>query len=308
MDKSKKIRIFVSFLVIIVGFYYVFTGVAFSDVFQVIKGLNPLMLLGFFSVQLFITLLMSYRWKCVIGEKGVDLGLWDSFRYYNISFFVNFFLPARAGDLYRGYLSSKKDFIDSSLIVLKERLFDLIVLMFFFSVLVITIFESFTGYLAILFMVLLAGIFTYFFIEKKEELPVLNNWYVLFRSSFIEAVKTKRKTFYLLFTAGIWLVEVLKTYIVFYGLGIESDLFLIAFFTFSWSLVAAIPISPSGLGSSEALTLFILVSYGILRTEAVSLVLMYRGLLVTITLIVGGSFYVRDVLKNTDMKRPMDHS
>ncbi len=308
MDKSKKARIFVSTLVILAGFYYVFTGVSFSDVFQEIAGLNPVAILAFFSVQLFIILLMSYRWKCVIAEKGVELKLWDSFRYYNISFFVNFFLPARAGDLYRGYLSSKKDFIDSSLIVLKERLFDLVVLMFFFSILVITIFERFTSYLMVIFMVLSAGIFIYFFFEKIERTPFLNEKYVLFRSSFIEAVRTRRKVFYLLLTAFTWLVEVLKTFIVFYGLGIEADLFLIAFFTFSWSLVAAIPVSPSGLGSSEAVTLFILLSYGILRTEAASLVLMYRGLLLAMTLIFGGFFYVRDVLKNTDVKKPRDHS
>ncbi len=295
MNKLKVFRYVFAFFVVVGGLYYVFYGVEFSEILNSLAGINPFFIILFYFVQIVITFLLSLRWKMIIAEKNVDIGYLESFRFYMITFFFNIFLPARAGDFYRGYITSDHDFIDSSFLIMKEKLFDLILIALIFSILALSLFGEFSGYVFIIGLVVFGGLTAITFLFKVEKIPFLNHYYEKIRKSFLEIFKTDKTIKFFLITVLIWSLEVLEASLLFYALGVDISLFLITFITFSWSLLSAIPISPAGLGSTDAAVLFILVSSGIFRPDAVSFVVSYRGLLVLFSILLGGYFYINEL-------------
>lgn len=247
---------------------------------------------------------MGLRWKNILGEKNIEISSLTGFSQICISNFINTFVPARGGDIYRGYLSSEgeKNTLDTSVMVLMERVIDTVVIAFFLGLSVLSFYPGagLEVYVILAFLFIAAGFIGLKILRELEELPVdlLNRYYKTFRTSITENFQTDRIFGLAFLTSVIWILGVARTQTVFTGLGIDLGLGAVAVVTFSWALIAAIPLTPSGFGTTDAAVFVILGVYGVSSSDAAAFILMNRVILQGIPLLTGGSFYLKKQLEN----------
>ena len=102
----KKGTIF-SFLAAFVILYILVTSVNVHKTFEIMRSVNVSMYL-LASFTMFLSyLLRVFRWKNLLENVGFTGRLRDIIEILTLSFFVNTIVPAKLGDLYRGYLMKK---------------------------------------------------------------------------------------------------------------------------------------------------------------------------------------------------------
>jgi hypothetical protein len=141
MVKKQLLHLFISFIIVVASLYYVFKSVSLSELTNAFRSLRYIYLLPAIFLVALSYLVRAIRWRYLITSvkkvKTVNL-----FSPLMIGFMGNM-LPARAGEVIRAYLLSKKEdlsFSASFATIFIERLFDMsLVLLLLFWVL---IFES----------------------------------------------------------------------------------------------------------------------------------------------------------------------
>lgn len=279
------------------GFYYVFSRISINETVQVLKNSDPLFFGGSAAVLAIIYYVMGWRWKTLLEEKNVNISSTESFRNICLSNFFNTFLPARGGDIYRGYLSSgdEKNTLDMSVIVLMERVTDVLVLFILLGVTVVSFYPSggLLKYLSVAGMFLITGLLGLKFVREVENLPFqkLDGLYPRFRKYIVENFYTEKIFRLLTLTLFIWLFGILRTQLVVSGLNISLELGAIAVITFSWALISALPLTPSGFGTTDAALFTILTVYGVSSSDTAAFILMNRLILQGFPLAAGGLHY-----------------
>ncbi len=298
MEWKKVFKNVLSVLIVFGGFYIVFTGLDISMVVENLLNVNLVFIGAWLCFFMVTTGLKSYRWKEILNEKGGNLSFFKSYKIYFISFFVNSFVPARAGDFYRGYLSSDDGILDTSVLVVKDRLFDIFVLALYFSILAIIVFDQFLFYIIILSLFFAGFLGVYFFFNYFEEFPIMSDFYSKIRFSFIDNIETDKTFYFLGITVVIWFFDAIKTFMIFNAIGLDLSFVTAMFACIIWSLVSAIPLSPSGLGSVEAVLYVFFTSQGVPRELFTSYLVLARTLITVTSMFVGGFFYSEMVLKD----------
>ena len=103
--KIKKKNIF-ALIVTLIFTVIVFYNINFDEVLNTFKNFNLayLWILGGFFV--FIMMIRALRWKVLIPDN--NCGFSDLYSIYMTSNLLNIFLPARAGDIFRGCYFGEK--------------------------------------------------------------------------------------------------------------------------------------------------------------------------------------------------------
>ena len=296
---EKKWRIFTSLVVAPLGFYYVFSNVSFGMVLSNIAGSNLFYLAASYLFLFLVYVFMSLRWVSVLDEKGVDISLGDSVRYLLISLFVNLFIPFRAGDVYRGHISAdNKNIMESTLLIFKDRLFDLFVLVSLTLLLALFFFERFLMTFSVVSLVFLSMVAGMYFVFRVEEFPFFTDHYMKLRKVFVRTMNTDRKLYLVFLTVIIWVLGALRTLMVFDALGVEIGFVMACFIAFAWSLSSAIPLTPSGIGSTEAIVFAFLTGLGVSEASVGSFVILNRFLVISPPLFIGGFLYLWENLRD----------
>jgi len=278
------------------GIYYVFSNV---DAGELIASLSRTDISLFFAGFLLmgpVYLVMAERWRRVLGEKGVSVEWWESALQICEAQFVNVFMPARGGDIYRGYLASgDRGTLRTSVLVLMERIMDVIVLLVLtFVVLVVLFRQGFLfGYVALGAGLLVGAYIGFRLMMRFEELPVplVADLYAKLREALLEDLQTRRKTQLFTLTVLIWILGVVRVGAVAWALDLPVSIGFIALLSFAWALIAAIPVTPSGLGTVDAAMAFLLQQYGVGPAAATSFILLNRATIQGFPLLVGGPIY-----------------
>ncbi len=109
---EKRRRQFTTLLKIVFSLllvYFVFTKIDLQDVWGVVKGAKPSMLIGAALFLLFSKAVASVRLNLYFHQIGVRLTQWSNARLYLLGMFYNLFLPGGiGGDAYKGYAIRKK--------------------------------------------------------------------------------------------------------------------------------------------------------------------------------------------------------
>lgn len=295
----KRLRQLGSLILVLAGFYFILSKISIGRSIEVIKNSEPVFFAGSAVVLGVIYYMMGMRWKVLLAEKGISIRGIESFQNICISNFLNIFIPARGGDIYRGYLSSDKDrdTFDMSVIVLMERVADVLVVAFLLGVSVASFYPA-TGILKYLYVAaffLLTGSAGLKFLRETEKLPIdfLNIFYQEFRDYVVENFKTENLPRLLLLTTIIWLLGIFRTQFVVSGLDISIGSGAVAVAALSWALVSAIPLTPSGFGTTDAVLFSILSAYGVPPSRSAAFILMNRVILQGFPLVTGGIYYTR---------------
>jgi uncharacterized protein (TIRG00374 family) len=252
--------------------------------------------------------LRGYRWKLLLRGTGVEVSTRDSTEIIFLSWLVNCIVPAKLGDVYRGYLLKINSAVSLSRTlgtVFMERVLDV------FAIAVLGLaagFWSFRNGLppaiqivfligVIVVLVLAVGLLTMRNFGRRilTALPTPHqvlDLYNRFEEGVFGAVPLRWLPRLAILTAFIWLTEGLRLYFVIASFGFDDvsiGLSGAVFVALIGSLLTAVPLSPAGLGIADAGIVFVLtVAYGVPLPEATAIALLDRVISV-FSIIVFGS-------------------
>jgi len=298
LDIERGVRGIAALLTGLAGFGYILSRVDPGKVVAATARMDVGIFLLGLPLLLSINMLMAYRWQQVLDGKGVFISYPVAVVHQLEAAFVNAFMPARAGDIYKGYLApGERSTLDNTVLVLLERIADLGVLLVLAAIVVVGFFPS-GGLLAyiVLGVLLLAGFaLGVTVVWRLEELPL--PWgariYARLREALLENLRTDRIGMLIGVTVVIWLVSVLRHWTTFAALDIDAAVTVIALVSFVWALVSAVPLTPAGLGAVDAVVYFVLTSFSVAEPVAASFVLLTRLIIQGFQLITGGVLFVR---------------
>lgn len=295
---KKYIKVLNFFLFLSIGavlMYLSFKGINFGGLFDELKNANYFWVILAIVLGVFSHLARAYRWNMLIEPLGYKPHLKNTFYAVMIGYMTNFALP-RMGEITRcGMLGKKEKIPVDALIgtVILERGFDMIILLLLMTLVIfakIDVFGAFIGQnvfdplldkvqiiftlpsyiLVILAIIPVAMLVLYFkirhwlwsiaFLQRMKEIV----------KNVIRGIKTvfkmKKGLEFLLFTAIIWILYFLMTYLIFFALPALSHLKIIdgLFILVVSSLGISAPVQ-GGFGAFHWLVSSALTFYGVTR-------------------------------------------
>lgn len=235
--------------------------------------------------QIFIK---SFRWNQLLRKQSIHYDLKDSFLVYFSSVYVGILTPGRFGEFVKAlYVKSGKDISLSRGMssVLMDRLFDMYLLIILggtgiwkFGILG----KLSNAFVIVTIIVMLAPILM---LNKKMMGKLLHPLYKLvFLKRVTDNIEEKFEDFYnginqlinlnLLFsgllTCLAYLVFFIQCYLIVIAMGISVNFITIAIFMSISSMISLIPISISGLGTRDAVLIYLFALIGFKPETAVS--------------------------------------
>ena len=184
-------------VIALIALYYTLHNVSFSEVIFSFKEMEYVYLLPTVVMIFLAYIFRAYRWKALL-EPSLKVNVSELYSPMMVGFMGNF-LPARAAEILRPYLLSKKSNITFSAAfasIIIERLFDLIMLLlifiwvFWFEASVFSSDIKFSGFsveeMAVKFgqicvlAVIMLVIFIYFLLNHKKYIMKLAGWFLGF--------------------------------------------------------------------------------------------------------------------------------
>lgn len=124
-----------------VALYFALRNVPFNDLLEYILSINYFWVIPSVLVALIAFAVRALRWQLIL-KSAYRIGFWQAFHPLMTGFMLNCILPARAGEVARPAILYKRENIPFSTglaTVAAERVFDFILLIVFFAVILSTI-------------------------------------------------------------------------------------------------------------------------------------------------------------------------
>ena len=284
--ESKRSKKFFTFSIILSVLILVllafFSGFSIENLLK----LNPFFLIPAFFIYILTFLVRGYRFTYILKIIGFQVPTTFSTEGIAISQMVNVVTPARAGDLVRAYIFRMKNVPISNCIsaLAVERLFDLFAVITL-SIIPIVFFGSFRYIKEVTyaFLICLAIIFIVLLLSRMEN--------IIGRMSK-DVKKAMHRGFLALFGISItnWIMDVLTCYSI--GLSFNANFFAVMLAVAIANIVKAIPITPGGIGTYEAVVTAILTAFGLDSSNAFTIALLDHTLKNLLTVILGYSSIV----------------
>lgn len=287
----KKIQTVAGILLSFLFLWLALRKVDFYEVWMVLKGAN----FFYFSLAFFLSgagfLLRAYRWKYMMGTFS-DVRYGSAFSAITIGFMANAILPMRLGEVVRAFVVGYKDEIPKSTAfatIVIERIFDLFVLLLFFSAFIlikplpptvkrISLIVLFIGLAAVSFLVFM--IFRPRFIVKLFNfLPEkISEKFKKTLYRFIEGLKVVKSfrsfAVILLLSFLLWSYIAIVNFTVFHAVGIELPLYAAFIVMTTVSLGISIPSAPGFVGTFHYFAVLGLSIFSIPKNTALSFAIL----------------------------------
>lgn len=274
----------------IILFIIIVLRIDFNNLLEPLRHFDLKILL--LTVPFFFVLLLmkTYRWLLLVRTQGIsNLNFYKMYLVYLDSYFAGSITPGRIGEMIKyKYISSLgNSFLKSIYSVIVDRLFDVIILfsigyigIFYFSsflkteIIIVTIF---------LFCTLLFAFIVYF--KHQWFLNIFTHVVNKYTEKNIETIdcdyvvmikETKKVNLLLIsfFSLIAWMLYYFQMFLFARELNINISYLQICLCISISSLFALIPISVSGIGTRDAVLIFLFSALGLPKEEAISLSLM----------------------------------
>ncbi len=283
---KKSGQLIIGLIVAFAAVYYTMRNVSVSELMDSFRHVNYIWLMPTFILMCLTYVARAIRWRVLLLPVR-EVKTWDLFSPLMVGFMAGV-LPARAGELIRAYLLGKKfelSFASSLATIVVERLFDLILLLFLFSWILVFHGEIFDGNIAwsgisirdlafqfgIFSLALVLGLiaFIYLLTFHNARAMALVHWLVRplpekWQYKLIQMTETfsqglgvfrnlRALVFIAVATVGVWALIVLQYYPLYwaYGLQDKSATSLILLTVMVCILITVLP-TPAFLGSFNA--------------------------------------------------------
>ena len=147
---KKSGQLIIGLIVALAAVYYTMRNVSVSELMDSFRQINYIWLLPTFVLMCLTYVARAIRWRVLLLPVREEVKTLDLFSPLMVGFMAGV-LPARAGELIRAYLLGKKfelSFASSLATIVVERLFDMILLLFLFSWILVFHGEIFDGNIA----------------------------------------------------------------------------------------------------------------------------------------------------------------
>jgi len=302
LDKKTLLSFALSF-----GILYLFlTRIDLGAAWEVMKGANPLLYLLAFMLYYAAYPVRGLRWKRLLENTGFTIGVEDSTEILFISWFANCLVPAKLGDIYRGYLL-KKNFAASMSkaigTIFVERTFDIVTLVVLLSLSGILSFEGRlpgtvtialrVGLLLSVVLIVILGGLRYFRDFIARFLPRrFSDIFIRFEEGVTHSLVARTTPVLTIYTVIIWAFEVGTLYLVTRAISLNLALPIVIFVALAASLLTSIPITPAGLGAVELAITGLLILVSVPPDVSVSVALLYRIVSYWSLIAIGGIAFV----------------
>ena len=252
--------------------YRQFLGLDWREVWTSVRGASAV-LLGLALVVFYCSFpLRAARWKTLLANVGYDAttrplmpSTFGLTRIMYIAWFANCVTIARLGDAYRGYLLKKEADVSFTVTlgtVLAERLLDLLVMGMMMGVGVVVVFGGSLpteAAQALVAGLILSGIGVIVLLTMRRfgwaferALPKrLHAHYSRLEHGVVDSLRGKLPLLVVYSAAG-WVLEGAALYVVAASLGAPVSVLAALVVALAASLLTAVPITPAGLGFTEA--------------------------------------------------------
>lgn len=239
---------------------------------RVIRQVNPFLVLLAFSFSFIYIAGKSIRWSWILKRQNIFLSFWDALGIYYATFYLSLLTPGKIGDVSKFFYLKGRGVPGGRALVsiLLDRIYDLIFLclmtvitMFFIPNSVI----SGDKYIVWVFIIGLGVLVSANFFLKYRNI-IKRYLIALLPGSFQEIINTEGKLFiddlkkigwrrliYLFnVTIVLWMIAYLQIWILAMALGLYVSYITIIFLSTIVSLLAILPVSPSGtnIGTRDA--------------------------------------------------------
>jgi len=306
---------FISLFVTLIIFVLIFRSIDFQVFLESLRNLNVGYLIAALSYFLVYPFIGIERWRSMVNIR-FSLKFWEAFKIYFIGESLNLALPSKAGDLSKGYFLKKagvSSFSYGLSTVVFEKLLDLLSLGFAFIVgfLLIRSGGEFIGKTLSIIVLFAAAFILFLLLDKMRFLRVILYKLKLkkilrsFREviSFVRIIKKDhhRILFFSLILVSIlfWLGHLFQIWLFFKAVNMDITYIQVLFYVPIAIFVALIPITIAGMGTRDAMLIFLLQSF-IPRETIVA-----GGLLMTLRYFVPASFgllFIKDAVDYTKIK------
>jgi uncharacterized membrane protein YbhN (UPF0104 family) len=312
-QRLRQPRTILSFVVAIVIIVLVVMrlNINVHEVWRNVRSANPWLLFCAFVVYYLSFPVRALRWKIILHNAGYDRehgidtpSVGGLIEIFILSWFANTLLPAKLGDVYRGYLFKKAtgvSFTRTLGTILAERLMDILGLFGFLVVSGLIVFGNklprvavtlflFGGVLAIV------GVFSLLILRRAEgllERIVPQKISVQYRR-LEEGIfgSFGRWPALIALTAVIWIQEGMRVFFITRALDIHVSIAVTLFVALAASLLTTIPLTPAGLGAVETGIVGVLGLVDVPRNAAASVAVIDRVIGYWSVLLVGGVIYL----------------
>lgn len=312
-QRLRQPRTILSFVVAVVIIVLVVMrlNINVHEVWRNVRGANPWLLLAGFAIYYLSFPVRAVRWSIILHNAGYDRAHGIDAPNVNglteiilLSWFANTLLPAKLGDVYRGYLFKKAtgvSFTRTLGTILAERLMDILGLFTFLVFSGIIVFgNKLPGVAVSLFIfggaLAVAGLVGLLVLRRAEgllERIVPKRISVQYRR-LEEGIfgSFGRWPSLIALTATIWTQEGLRVFFITRALDIHVSLAVTIFVALAASLLTTIPLTPAGLGAVETGIVGVLQWVGVERNAAASVAVIDRVIGYWSVLLIGLVIYV----------------
>lgn len=260
----------------------------FGEVFAVLAGTNPSWLVVAAAAYATSFVLRTWRYRVLLRTAGHLASRADVFRSITFGWFVNFLLPARAGDAARGLAlktTAEVPFGVATGLVVVERVLDMTVLGV--AMLVVGAVFLRTQRVELLALgafgiaaVLLLGLVAVVVLDHRIA-DRLRERFPSIEEGLVELDLAMRRTaanpwalsLALMLTVPVWAAEVSTIYFSARAVGIDLTSVATVTTAIAAFLAQAVPVTPAGIGTYEATIAAVLSVFGISTGEATALAL-----------------------------------
>jgi glycosyltransferase 2 family protein len=206
------------------------------------------------------------RWMILAEFKGIRLPFKDFFKYYLTGTFINNFMPSFiAGDVYKSYAiaGEEKKYSEAASSVMMDRITGLIGLMMLSLIFSLFNFKVVLAndILIIINVLIIISLCSDFIIARIKKIPVLRRWvektfpekaikFLHDVYSYSDNYKIIWQSIKLSFWFSLIGIAILN-YILFWGLGVEINIWNYLSVIFLISIVSALPVSINNIGLKE---------------------------------------------------------
>ena len=300
-ESLKRPRTWVSFGLAVMMIYFIFKSldISVAETLAEMRLANPFYLILALLIFYLTFPLRAVRWRMLLEQTQIttraDRQSWASLpalmEYIYLSWFVNCVVPAKLGDVYRGYLlkhNGKTSIASTVGPIFAERLLDMLGLFTFLTVSGFALFGTHlpeetqwlffigAGLVGVIILVLLSlrwlGPTVERFIPER-----LKARYARFSASALTSFQPAMLPRLIGLTLLIWLLEGCRLYFVIVSMNLSLPLPLVVFVSLASSLLTVVPFTPAGLGLVEgAVTAVLVTVVNLSRPVALAITLLDR--------------------------------
>ncbi len=298
-SKLKLVGALIFGILVLMG---IFSFSDYSEVFETIKNASlHYVLLGFLAITAAF-FIRTWRWSVLLHTSGHVVPRSILFKCLMFGFFLNFFLPARAGDIARGgalKATGKTPMGISLSTIVIERAMDMLALALLLGAGAMFVTRSGTMLIvagaalviALLLVLVLAFAYKYDrFISRKlgKRFPAISGFMSTMKEGLYKMYDNPSAlVLSVAISIPVWLLEISGIYIAAKAIGYSIPFSLAAVAGITSFLSQTIPVTPGGIGVYEGTMVGVFALFGIPVTTGISLALVDHFVRASVTLIFG---------------------